>query len=74
MTLSPHFTSQCRRIVAASLAEMIWAPLSRDSISSRTPGRNTVYSLPTTVSLSPSSRSLNLLPSMAPSDCALTIP
>ena len=59
---------------AASLAEMIWAPLSRDSMSSVTPGRNTVYCLPTIVSPSPSSRSLNLEPSMAPSDWTFTMP
>ena len=74
MTLSPALMSQCIRIVAASLGDMICAPLSRDSISSSTPGLKTLYSRPTMVTLSPSLRDWNLEPSMAPRDWTFIIP
>ena len=73
-TLSPAFTSQCIRIVAASLGEMICAPLSREPTRSRTVGRNTVYSRPATDTGDPSSRPRSFDPSTAPRPLTLSIP
>ena len=73
-TRSPDFTSQCMRIVAASLGEMIWAPLSSEPMRSIAPGRKTVYSRPTRVTRSPSSRPFSLDPSMAPRPWTFSMP